>query len=878
HEGRTFIAMELVEGRTLRQLIAEGPLPLDQAMRLAIQIADGLSRAHAAGIVHRDLKPENIMVTDDGLVKILDFGLARPVAFGAEAGSATSTYAHATAEGVMVGTPRYMSPEQLSGGPVDERSDQFALGMVLYEMVSGKPAFDGPSLPSIISAIVRDAPAPLRQSRPDAPAGLVKVIDRCLAKSPDDRYPSTADVCRELRELERRLLHGGAMPLRPRTIAAALAVIGVLAVAAAVMWFRGAEQRWAHNDAPGQIAARIESGKLYDAYRLLLRARKHRPDDPELEKMFGRITLPIQVVTEPPGAKVSVKGYATPNAPWERLGVTPLKLRVPYALMRWRIEKEGFETFEGAPLSGGSIRTLMTGLALDPAGTAPPGMVRVPSSVFRGGPHRLDLPAGMMALPVDTYWLDRFEVTNRQFKEFVDAGGYSDEALQPFRDATGRPGPATWSLGTFPDGAADLPVGGVSWHEADAYCRAAGKTLPTIYHWFSAVGQEQLSDILRLSNFDGEEPAPVGKYQGLAGFGAYDMAGNVREWCSNATGAGERYILGGAWNDPPYMFRHIVARPPADRLPQNGFRCAMYPGPVSEVMLDPVDPRHEIANPPPPVAEEIFEAYAGMYAYQRSDLQAEVEHVDDSSAHWRKEVVSFKAAYGDETMRALLFVPRNASPPYQAVVWFPGDDVFIFRSSETLASSYLFDFIPRSGRVLVYPIYQGMYERWVPFGFQPIEWRDRVIVWSKDLGRTLDYLETRSDIDSDKIAYYGFSSGAIYGPVFTTVEPRIRASILLGGGVVPRTMRPEMDLAHFAPRSRVPTLMINGLDDFIMPYDSSQKPLFDLLAAPPEDKRHARLEGGHIPTRRQDMIREILDWLDRYLGPVQTGGPAVASK
>jgi eukaryotic-like serine/threonine-protein kinase len=184
-----------------------------------------------------------------------------------------------------------------------------------------------------------------------------------------------------------------------------------------------------------------------------------------------------------------------------------------------------------------------------------------------------------------------------------------------------------------------------------------------------------------------------------------------------------------------------------------------------------------------------------------------------------------------------------------------------------LASAYLFDFVPRSGRALVYPVYKGMYERHVPFSRTGNDWRDMVIMWSKDLGRTLDYLEARDDIDHEKVSYYGFSLGALYGPVFTAVDGRFRASVLLAGGLRGEAS-PEIAATSFAPRSRVPTLMLSGQDDFLLPAESSQRPLFRLLGAPEADKRHARLEGGHIPSDRREIIREVLDWLDRHLGPV----------
>jgi predicted esterase len=162
-----------------------------------------------------------------------------------------------------------------------------------------------------------------------------------------------------------------------------------------------------------------------------------------------------------------------------------------------------------------------------------------------------------------------------------------------------------------------------------------------------------------------------------------------------------------------------------------------------------------------------------------------------------------------------------------------------------------------------------MHERFEQPWRSPSERRDMMIRWSQDLSRTIDYLETRSDFDARRIAYYGFSAGAIYGPIFTAVDPRFAASILLGGGLIPVPFRPEIHPVHFAPRSATPTLMINGRDDFIMPYELSQQPFFAMLGAPNDGKRHARLAGGHIPTHRLEIIRELLDWLDRYLGAVQ---------
>ena len=202
-EGSThYIAMELVEGKTLRELLVSGPLPMRKAIEIAAQVAEGLTKAHEAGIAHRDLKPENLMISPDGLVKILDFGLAKLGSPSGE-GPDLSTTLH-TPAGLVLGTVGYMSPEQASGDRLDFRSDQFSFGLVLYEMVTGKRAFQRRTAPETLVAILREEAEPLGVRNPDAPAPLCWAVERCLAKEPDKRYVSTRDLARELAAIRDR--------------------------------------------------------------------------------------------------------------------------------------------------------------------------------------------------------------------------------------------------------------------------------------------------------------------------------------------------------------------------------------------------------------------------------------------------------------------------------------------------------------------------------------------------------------------------------------------------------------------------------------------------------------------------------------------------
>jgi len=203
-EGTYYIAMELIEGDLLRNLLASGPLPLQKAIPIATQAADGLAKAHEAGVVHRDLKPENLMISRDGFVKILDFGLAKLAAFD-ELSNAETLNVSLTQAGTILGTIEYMSPEQANGLAVDFRSDQFSFGSVLYEMVTGKPAFRRHSKAETLAAILRDNPEPATALNSQVPAPLYWVIERCLAKNPGERYASTRDLARELATIRDRL-------------------------------------------------------------------------------------------------------------------------------------------------------------------------------------------------------------------------------------------------------------------------------------------------------------------------------------------------------------------------------------------------------------------------------------------------------------------------------------------------------------------------------------------------------------------------------------------------------------------------------------------------------------------------------------------------
>jgi formylglycine-generating enzyme required for sulfatase activity/dienelactone hydrolase len=570
--------------------------------------------------------------------------------------------------------------------------------------------------------------------------------------------------------------------------------------------------------------------------------------------------------------------------------------RVPLGPYWLRIEKDGFETIDGFYRGLGTYDSPEVAQELEfslaEGGSIPPDMVRIPAS--SAWMNLIGLPGESPHL--DTYFIDKHEVTNREFKAFVDAGGYQKpehwehefladgraltfgEAMAEFRDRTGRPGPSTWEVGTYPEGHDDYPVSGVSWYEAAAFARFVGKRLPTIYHWVGGTNTYLAPFVVPLSNFSNRGPRPVAS--ALVGpRGTFDMAGNVKEWCWNAA-QDRRFILGGGWNEPSYMYYEVDAQSPFARLGTYGFRCAQYldsgDGALDE-LTRPIRLPAQRLRAEEPVSDEVFDAYTSQYAYDDTDLRAEVESVDNSSPHWTRERITFDAAYDQDRVIAYLFVPRNAAPPFQTVVYFPGSSALRHRSINEMQLRIV-DFIIKSGRAVMYPIYRNTHERIE--GRESVDTNTRAYVvhvtyWINDLRRSVDYLETRDDIDTAKLAYYGFSWGGALGPVALALEKRLDLGILLDGGLGPPG-RPEAEPLNFAPRVGVPVLMVNGTMDATFPVETSSKPLFDSLGTPEENKRHVLFECGHatLSFHRNQGIREILNWLDHYFGRPSHATPA----
>jgi serine/threonine protein kinase/formylglycine-generating enzyme required for sulfatase activity len=568
-EGLLYYVMPFVSGESLRRYFErEGRLGVDDAMRLLHEIADALAFAHSHGVIHRDIKPENVLLEGKHAV-LADFGIARALV-------ESRTGDRLTATGVAIGTPGYMSPEQLSGGEIDARTDVYALAVVAYEMLTGAPPFTGPTAQALLAAHLTRAPTPVHEVRPEVPRAISEVIDRALSKEMSDRFAS-AGAFGEALQAAAPPTSGSREPLVRRTrppFLRARVVLPLLAVGmAGVLVVRAATQRAASRALRAAVEAAADSGDVDEVARLLGGASVDLGES-ALTDVVPEIGGFLAVRSSPSNAAVVISRVTPIERFSERppvpLGRTPIEHR--------RIVVGEYLVTYSAP-GYDSLSLLVNLTPRDSSALAAelvPSDTLAPMVLVSAGP-------GDSAAVLSPFLIGRHETTNAEFQRFVDAGGYRSpelwpesmvidgrtsgrqEALARLVDGTGLAGPRGWTAGRFPEGKGRHPVTGVTWYEASAYARWARGALPTAAQWWLAAlgasadplpwGRDG-STIEARANFSLTGTTEAGAHPlGVSPTGAHDMAGNVGEWLADGPFAGNRrMVAGGSWRDPTYLF------------------------------------------------------------------------------------------------------------------------------------------------------------------------------------------------------------------------------------------------------------------------------------------------------------------------------------
>lgn len=922
--GTHFIVMQFVDGKNVRELVGGKPLEINSALRIGIQVCDALAAAHQKGIIHRDIKAHNIIVTDAGVAKVLDFGLAKATTVG------DAEQTELTALGSPYGTPTYAAPEQSRGEKVDYRADIFSAGVLMYELMTGTWAFHGKTAIDVRHAVLHDAPKPIHERRGEPiPGELDLLINKALEKEPSRRFASIGDMRDGLINVLRGLTQGesstgdellarfdagkpkhfvsaGTRIKRFSAIVAAIIIVGV--VAGYLVYRRNANLQQAAVDAirVGELA---KQKRFFEAYDLAKQVLMFLPDDITVKNALPLIADELTVTSNEKGANVYLTRYLPDgtNPKREFIGTTPIeKVNIARGEYILELEKDGFAPFRRT-ISGSP--EIYWDLSFNPPPTKidaqifaaeaiPENMVFVPGGQYKLASWRKPTSN---TVEIADFFIDKFEVSNREFKEFVGSGGYLKQeywkvpflkngrlvdwvsGMASLKDKTGLPAPRSWFDQTYPEGRGDHPVTDITWYEAAAYAEFRGKSLPSIFQWEKAarngVYTHSADEFMpwgyfpRNGRFDNRaniasrDTVTVNSNEfGMSPFGTYNMAGNAAEWCYNQTAEGFA-IAGGSWGDPSYTFGSIASYPGEYSSNKLGFRCVKNLGPngADRVSFD----EKQAAPVYKPSSDTQFNTIRAFYRYDKTPPAGKVIDVVET-ADWRREKIEYLGR-NDEKALAYLYLPKNTKPPYQVIQYLPAGDVYGGFATlpvhvENFAASQI-----KAGRAVFAVVLEGFLEREYPVDYKPapeisVRYRDSLIQDAQDLHRGLDYLESRSDIDMGRIAYLGYSAGAEFGIIYTSLEPRIKTVILMAVGLSRgNNFRvEEANAGNFAQHIKVSKLLINGRYDEQYSWPIETEPLFKLL---PEPKQLILYDAGHTPPP-EIAVPAITKWLDEKLGPV----------
>jgi eukaryotic-like serine/threonine-protein kinase len=906
----TFIVMEYVKGKELKDVIRNSPdkkLNFNDFLGYAIQITEGINAAHKKGVIHRDIKSSNIMLSDDGRIRVMDFGLAH-----------IHGDPNITKKVSTPGTTAYMSPEQLRGEEVDFRSDIWSLGIVFFEMLTGQPPFQGNFDQAIIYSILHEKPKSINKLNPGVPEELEQVVLSCLEKDRKKRIQSADELLKRLKEIQSNtsgITSNKFSPSRLKISKTGLVVstliAAVLIILAAFLPLKKIFNPVNVFELTQQLNELVKSEKYFAAYDLSKKYQDEIKDNSNFEKLSLFIYDTLSISSEPEAAKVYLKRFDPSNdisgSKGDYVGTTPLKnLQIARGDYLVTLKKDGYSVVQRIASSYPIIkeypvprRGMDVSAKMLKSDEIDSNMVFVPGGDYKIVSWSLfDLPS----VKLNDFYIEKYEVSNEDYKEFISAGGYSkrefwkhpfindgkeiswNDAMKIFVDRSKLPGPRNWLNQEYPDGKGNYPVTDITWYEADAYAQFRDKSLPTVYQWEKAArnGVPNYQGIAMpwgivyaldktddRANFNGKGTMPVENYEfGMSAYGCYNMAGNVKEWCLNKSNNGYS-LTGGSYEDPYYVYGDFGSFPGFFSSSALGFRCVKN---IISVENDPsnifINKDYQVSSYKP-VGNSEYTRLLSYYKYDTKPLNSRVLSKEEKE-FWIEEKIEFDCPLGDR-ITGFLFLPKNAEEPYQCIFWDPHSAVYFMGSPADWAAEILFSGNIKSGRALFVLLPKGSSGRKWEYGENmpddsSVLYRDRILHWVTECRVGLDYLSTRKDIDMSKLAWLP-TSHTTNGLITPAVDNRFHSIILVACGIFSNSKKalPEVNPINFVSHYNVPTYLLYGKYDEVMPYNLLVLPFYKLLT---NLKEMQLVNSGHIPPI-EIRVPIINKWLDESLEPVK---------
>ena len=636
-----------------------------------------------------------------------------------------------------------------------------------------------------------------------------------------------------------------------------------------------------------KIIELYDKGEIFDVYFLTERLHKLNPSNEIINNYFKKSRRYVKLNTNVDSVRVSIKIIG--DSLFRQIGITPIdsftvpKVRDSYLLKLEHkdvsyIEKGTFNHKYNLPLK----------------------KIKLPQNhkAFLGKSFNKMWLQGVQFnnIKIEPFTISKFEVSNKEYQEFIDSGGYSNpkfwhfpitidnrsydfkSSMKLFTGKYGKPGPANWSYGKFPDGLENHPVTGISWFEANAYAKFRNLDIPNVFQWLYASGTGFSgiydSKMIDDSNFNSNQMREVTDTRGNAN-GVYNIAGNVKEWLHNPFGdkKDEYSILGGSYQEPSYYVKNYASLPPVDRSIGNGIRL------VKNLNTDQKDQNKTLVVPDfyrditsePDVSDEVFELFKSQFDYKKTELNVSTQIADDFQSGYTLETFNLNTTYDSkEKLFGYIIYSNNYKDRYSPVIVVPSARAILNKTVDELPENILsqFKYLIDEGYAIFHPIYFNTYSReraintWLPNESE--EYKEMIVKWGQDYKRSLDYLQTRKDFKFKNLSYYGYSLGSRYANILLAIDNRVRSAFIVVGGLRMQRAKKEIDEHFYLRRVKTPIFHIVGKLDATLGYEDVYLPWKKLVGTDLDDLKTLELDDfGHgIP--KDTIVKYHKSWIEKY--------------